>query len=357
MKLGRRLFTLRTAAGLSQVDLADQLDVSRQSVSKWETDQSVPELDKLLRMSELFGVTLDELVRGEAMTEGSPLPAGSKQDTADAGARDPAGRAVGADTRGAGESQSVCGDAAGVDLPDGSQAAESVGGAGKGTHKIDYISSLGSLKHPAGERHGGSGHRVPHVQKYHGVGLMIAAVLLGAWFMLSVGNEMGLYVFIAFCIPGLMCMLIPRHAVLCCAWYAVFLYLIVYDLESFGWLDPIGLAVYLLRAPTPSPAVIKETLLCLFLYLMIWITLKRLRRRALCPTVGRWILLGACAAGYVGLRLIPPELPVELWGEEPLFLHRMVEAINNVQLALFVITLILAACLLRGVKREKGTAL
>ncbi len=54
----------------SQGDLADALDISRQSVSKWETDASIPELDKLLKLSELFGVTLDELVRGEDAPEG-----------------------------------------------------------------------------------------------------------------------------------------------------------------------------------------------------------------------------------------------------------------------------------------------
>ena len=66
MKLYEQIFTLRTARGMSQGDLADALEVSRQSVSKWETGAAVPELDKLLRMSELFGVSLDELVKGES---------------------------------------------------------------------------------------------------------------------------------------------------------------------------------------------------------------------------------------------------------------------------------------------------
>ena len=65
MTLGESITRLRTQKGWSQGDLADALDVSRQSISKWETDTSVPELDKLLRLSELFGVTLDALVRGE----------------------------------------------------------------------------------------------------------------------------------------------------------------------------------------------------------------------------------------------------------------------------------------------------
>lgn len=65
MTLGERVYTRRTALGMSQDKLAEQLEVSRQSVSKWETDASVPDLDKLVKLSELFHMTLDELVRGE----------------------------------------------------------------------------------------------------------------------------------------------------------------------------------------------------------------------------------------------------------------------------------------------------
>ena len=49
MTLGQNICRLRTERGLSQGDLADALDVSRQSISKWETDASVPELEKLLQ--------------------------------------------------------------------------------------------------------------------------------------------------------------------------------------------------------------------------------------------------------------------------------------------------------------------
>lgn len=66
MTLGQHLTYLRTRQGWSQDVLAEQLGVSRQSVSKWETDSSVPDLDKLLGLSALFGVTLDELVKGPA---------------------------------------------------------------------------------------------------------------------------------------------------------------------------------------------------------------------------------------------------------------------------------------------------
>lgn len=64
MTLGETIHQLRTSRGMSQGDLADALEVSRQSVSKWETDASVPDLDKLVRLSRLFGVTLDQLVCG-----------------------------------------------------------------------------------------------------------------------------------------------------------------------------------------------------------------------------------------------------------------------------------------------------
>ena len=67
MTLGQNIARLRAQKSLSQGDLADALEVSRQSVSKWETDASIPELDKLLRLAELFGVTLDELVKGESV--------------------------------------------------------------------------------------------------------------------------------------------------------------------------------------------------------------------------------------------------------------------------------------------------
>ena len=69
MTLGENIQRLRTERGMSQEALAAALEVSRQSVSKWETGASVPELDKLLKLSGLFGVTLDELVRGEKKAE------------------------------------------------------------------------------------------------------------------------------------------------------------------------------------------------------------------------------------------------------------------------------------------------
>lgn len=64
MDLGKRIYDLRKEKNLSQGELAEMLDVSRQSISKWETNASTPELDKLLKMSEIFGISLDSLIKG-----------------------------------------------------------------------------------------------------------------------------------------------------------------------------------------------------------------------------------------------------------------------------------------------------
>ena len=65
MEFSEKLMTLRRRAGLSQEQLADRLGVTRQSVSKWEGGAAVPELGKLVALADLFGVTLDDLVREE----------------------------------------------------------------------------------------------------------------------------------------------------------------------------------------------------------------------------------------------------------------------------------------------------
>lgn len=69
MTLGERICQYRIERRLSQQEVAEKLEVSRQSVSKWETDGAVPELDKLVKLCELFEVSLDELVRGDEPKE------------------------------------------------------------------------------------------------------------------------------------------------------------------------------------------------------------------------------------------------------------------------------------------------
>ena len=72
MTLGTNIQQLRKEHNMSQGDLADALDISRQSVSKWETDTATPDLDKLLKLSEIFSVSLDELVKGADDTPPTP---------------------------------------------------------------------------------------------------------------------------------------------------------------------------------------------------------------------------------------------------------------------------------------------
>lgn len=65
MKLADKIIEERKKNGWSQEELAEQLDVSRQSVSKWESAQSVPDLNRILQMADLFGVSTDYLLKDE----------------------------------------------------------------------------------------------------------------------------------------------------------------------------------------------------------------------------------------------------------------------------------------------------
>lgn len=76
MQLNEKISTLRRRAGLSQEQLADQLCVTRQSVSKWESGGAVPELVKLIALSDLLGVTVDALVRDGPLETAAPPDCG-----------------------------------------------------------------------------------------------------------------------------------------------------------------------------------------------------------------------------------------------------------------------------------------
>lgn len=67
LAMAQRLVDRRKAAGLSQEALAAQLGVSRQAVSKWERSESSPDTDNLIALAALYGVSLDELLYGEAV--------------------------------------------------------------------------------------------------------------------------------------------------------------------------------------------------------------------------------------------------------------------------------------------------
>lgn len=65
MQFHEKLYTLRKAANMTQNDLAEKLNVSRQAVSRWEMGTAKPEVDTLIAMSDLFGVTLDDLLKNK----------------------------------------------------------------------------------------------------------------------------------------------------------------------------------------------------------------------------------------------------------------------------------------------------
>ena len=67
MTIGKKITKLRTENGMSQEQLAEKLGVSRQSVSKWEMDQALPQIDKLVKIADLFDISADALLR-EQMT-------------------------------------------------------------------------------------------------------------------------------------------------------------------------------------------------------------------------------------------------------------------------------------------------
>ena len=69
MNFGHKLQSLRKERGLSQDELGSQLKVSRQTVSKWELGETTPEMNKLISISELFNISLDELVKGTGTSD------------------------------------------------------------------------------------------------------------------------------------------------------------------------------------------------------------------------------------------------------------------------------------------------
>lgn len=84
LKTANRLVELRKSHGLSQEELAEKLGVSRQAVSKWERGESSPDTDNLIMLADLYGLSLDEMIRGKSLATpvepgnpDNPLPEGS----------------------------------------------------------------------------------------------------------------------------------------------------------------------------------------------------------------------------------------------------------------------------------------
>ena len=69
MSFAEKIYALRTQAGLSQASFAEKLQVSRQTVSKWELGTSYPEIDKLVAISEMFHVTTDYLLKDQPASQ------------------------------------------------------------------------------------------------------------------------------------------------------------------------------------------------------------------------------------------------------------------------------------------------
>ena len=84
MILADKIIELRKKNGWSQEELAEKLDVSRQSVSKWEGAQSVPDMSRILKLSEVFGVSTDYLLKDEIEVD-TPVMRGEYAEAADAG--------------------------------------------------------------------------------------------------------------------------------------------------------------------------------------------------------------------------------------------------------------------------------
>lgn len=72
MNISDRIQTLRKGRGISQEELADKIGVSRQAVSKWESEQSTPDIDKIILLSDYFDVTTDYLLKGIEPTADAP---------------------------------------------------------------------------------------------------------------------------------------------------------------------------------------------------------------------------------------------------------------------------------------------
>jgi len=65
MSFGGNLLALRKSKNISQEEIGGQINVSRQTISKWELDETTPEMEKIILLSEIFNVSIDELIKGQ----------------------------------------------------------------------------------------------------------------------------------------------------------------------------------------------------------------------------------------------------------------------------------------------------
>ncbi|NGM18110.1 helix-turn-helix domain-containing protein [Xiamenia xianingshaonis] len=72
--IGQNILSLRTKQGMTQEELAQKVDVARQTVAKWESGDAIPDLDNACKISEVFDVSLDALVHHDEEHVGYPIP-------------------------------------------------------------------------------------------------------------------------------------------------------------------------------------------------------------------------------------------------------------------------------------------
>lgn len=81
MEFYEKLYALRKEANMTQSNLAEKLNVSRQAVSRWEMGTAMPDIDNLIRMSDLFGVSLDDLLKNREDAPEGEIPLSKKENS------------------------------------------------------------------------------------------------------------------------------------------------------------------------------------------------------------------------------------------------------------------------------------
>lgn len=184
MTLGQRIFEHRKRLGLSQGELAERLEVSRQSVSKWETDGAIPDIDKLIKLADAFGITLDELIKGDAPDTHAP----SEEEKANISMADAIRQNV----------EKRFSDAQTLSLSDDFASSKAV----SDTHKHIHDSSL--ARHICGTL----------LLCFGALVLFLLLLYGGGWFSLIFAMP--------FLLCGIICFIFKKHTGLWCAWAVYF---------------------------------------------------------------------------------------------------------------------------------------
>lgn len=74
MNFKEKLYELRRLKGISQEEIGEKINVSRQTISKWENGQTTPELEKLIELSKIFDIHIDELIGNDINNEKQDIP-------------------------------------------------------------------------------------------------------------------------------------------------------------------------------------------------------------------------------------------------------------------------------------------